>query len=363
MTTVRDIDVSRHWAGLPLLDRLLESSYPLTSQEVTRILGARSSKGVGSVLKPTRATLGRAGIRFEEAVRRRTVQRRTVWTAGKRIRQARHVLDIERRRFARAPRGLAVLTEEPEPTYRGPILVLRALKTWGAVYRVDGGMAELDCLLDDELFGPVSDKTHWRVGEVFIERIEPAETGSESSVPTGYEENGLWVRGEYDHAHPQVAGAIGTGRSPTTIAYIGEAAWVERRMPLIDATRQADAVRISEGYLSRGEQTGWRVVDRDRCFRYVSWISAGPDWSARRSAPPLRMRLRCWYDVVIELPRGRRVVLREEGLRGDEVRTASRAIERWRTTREEHAGRLVSVRDIRISRKQPRPTPPEQSDS
>ena len=247
VTTFRDIDISRHWAGLPLLDRLLEGSEPLTSQEVARLLGARSIKGIGSVLRPTRATLERAGIRFDEAVRRRIVQRQTVWTAGKRIHQARHVLDIERRRFARAPRGLAVLAEEPEPDYRGPVLVLRALKTWGDSYRVDGGMAELDCLLGDELFDPVADKTHWRVGEVFIERIEPAETDTKISVPPGYEENGIWVRGEYDYAHPHVAGAIGTGRSSTMIAFIGEAAWVERRMPLINAARQAEAVRIREG--------------------------------------------------------------------------------------------------------------------
>lgn len=357
------MDSSRHWAGLPLLDRLLGGNEFLTSQEVARIVGARSIKGVGSVLKPTRATLERAGIRLEEAVRRRKMQRRTVWTAGKRIRQARHVLNIERQRFARGPRRLVVPTGEPEPDYRGPILIIRALKVWGDVYQIDGGMTELDCLIDDEFLGPVADETDWRVGEVFVERIEPAESGTEIPVPIGYEENGIWVRGEYDYAHSQVAGAIGTGRFPTMFAYVGEAAWVERRMPLVDAARQVDAIRISEGFLSRGNKTGWHVVNQDQRFRHVWWMSSRADWNARRSAPPLRMRLRCWYDVVIELLGGRRVVLHEEGLRGDEGRTASRAIARWRATRDEPAGRLVSVRDIRISKKQPRPIPPAQSNS
>ena len=222
-------------------------------------------------------------------------------------------------------------------------------------------MAELDCLLDDEFFDSVGNETHWYVGEVFIERIEPGETEPEILVPLGYEENGIWVRGDHDHAHPRVAGAIGTGRSSTMVAFIGEATWIERRMPLIDAARQTDAVRISEGYVSRGEEAGWRAVDENRYFRYVSWIGARGDYKAPRSAPPLRMRLRCWHDVVIELPRGRRVVLREEGLRGDDERTASRAIERWRTSRGEYAARLVTVRDIRISKRQPRPMLPKQS--
>ena len=360
VTTIPHTDISRHWAGLSVLDRLCESSEPLPSQDVARILGARSTKGVGSVLRPTRDTLARAGMRFDEAVSRRSLRRRTVWTAGKRILQARHVLEIERRRWlAPMPGELGVLTDEPARSYRGPVLVLRALKLSGGMFRVDGGMAELDWLLDEETLDPVAEATYWRVGELFVDRIEPAETTTDISVPTGYEENGIWVRGDYDYAHPRVAGAIGTGRSPTIFTHIGEATWLERRMPLVNAKQQVDAVRTEGGHLSGGRKTSWRVVEQDRRFRYVNWISAGPDLRAHTSAPPLRMRLRCWYDVVLELPRGKRVVLHEEGLRGDEGRTASRAIARWRKIREESASRLVSVRDIRISRKQPRPMLPE----
>ena len=360
MTTIQDIDTSRHWAGLSVLDRLCESGEPLPSQDVARILGARSTKGVGSVLRPTRDTLVRAGIRFDEAVSRRSVRRRTVWTAGKRIHQARHVLEIERRRWlARTPGEHRALTGEPAPSYRVPILVLRALKLSGDLYRVDGGMGELDWLLDQEMFEPSAEETFWNVGEVFIDRIEPAETVTEIPVPTGYEENGIWVRGKYDYAYPRVAGAIGTGRSPTIFTNIGTATWLERRMPLVDAKQQVDAVRSEGGFVSDRRKTSWRAVDQGQRFRYVNWISARPDLRTHTSAPPLRMRLRCWYDVVIEPPGGKRIVLHEEGLRGDEGRTASRAIARWRRIRGESAGRLVNVRDIRISRKQPRPMPPK----
>ena len=60
----------------------------------------------------------------------------------------------------------------------------------------------------------------------------------------------------------------------------------------------------------------------------MSWIGTrgldGP-----RRAPPLRMRLRCWYEVVIGAEKVGRIVLREEGLRGDDAPTTSRAIRRW----------------------------------
>ena len=131
------------WAGLPLLDRLVESGEALASEEVARIVGTGSVKGIGSALRPTGDTLARSGIRFEEAVRRRTVRRRSVWTAGDRIRQARHVLDMERRFFTDPCDGHDPLTADPEMDWRGPVLVLRSLRSSGGVFRIDGGMAEL----------------------------------------------------------------------------------------------------------------------------------------------------------------------------------------------------------------------------
>ena len=72
----------------------------------------------------------------------------------------------------------------------------------------------------------------------------------------------------------------------------------------------------------------WRHIEEEVCFLYVSWIGTrgldGP-----RRAPPLRMRLRCWYEVVIGAEKVGRIVLREEGLRGDDAPTTSRAIRRW----------------------------------
>ena len=196
-----EFDVARYWAGLGLLERLSEIGAALTSEDVHASLGTRSVKGIGAALSGTRDSLGESGIRLDEAVRRRQVRGRTIWTAGPRLRQARHALEHVRRR---------------------------------------------------------------------------------------------WTR------------------------------------------------------LERRERHG---------FRYVNWIGArglnGP-----RSAPPLRMRLRCWYEVVIETARRKRTVLREEGLRGDDACTATRAIDRWRKAQVQRATEPVEVREIRIAKSQPRPMPP-----
>ena len=176
-------------------------------------------------------------------------------------------------------------------------------------------------------------------------------------VPDGYAENGIWVRGEHDHADSYVPGAIGTGRWPNLTAWVGEATWVERRIALVDACRQVARVRAESWFrLSEDDAKRWQSVAPERYFRYVNWVGArgldGPAYT-----PPLRMRLRCWYDVVIETKNGKRIVLREEGLRGDDERTVSRAIARWRKQREKGADEPAAVREIRISRKQPRPMP------
>ena len=110
------------------------------------------------------------------------------------------------------------------------------------------------------------------------------------------------------------------------IAWVGEASWVERRIALVDVQRQVAKVRAESRHALSGEAMEcWRNAEIGTQFRYVSWIGArgldGP-----RRAPPLRMRLRCWYDVVTVTASGKRIVLREEGLRGDDARTTSRAI-------------------------------------
>ncbi len=101
---------------------------------------------------------------------------------------------------------------------------------------------------------------------------------------------------------------------------------------------------VAEGFMGGRRPAAWHTVEPGRCFRYVNWISARAEWKARRSTPPLRMRLRCWYDVEIELPGSRRMVLHEEGRRGE-----SRGLP---------PGHPVRVRRIRMPRKQPRPMSP-----
>ena len=67
----------------------------------------------------------------------------------------------------------------------------------------------------------------------------------------------------------------------------------------MDAVQQVEKVRVEDWLLPKGHKRWWQDVDEEDCFRYVHWIGArglaGP-----RSAPSLRMRLRCWYEIVIE---------------------------------------------------------------
>ena len=228
------------------------------------------------------------------------------------------------------------------------------------MYRIEGAMAELDAILEDE-WSEIEDEGLESIGEIFIDRIELGHDACGQPVPEGYGENGIWVRGAYDYAQPRVAGAIGSGRYSTMIAWIGEATWVEHRIALVDAVRQVEEVR-AEGWwlLPREPRRRWQDIDEEKCFRYVNWIGArgltGP-----RSAPPLRMRLRCWYEIVIETEKRKRIVLREKGLRGDDARTVARAIDRWRKAPKKHANRLVVVREVRIAKSQPRPMAPRET--
>ena len=322
--------------------------------EVAALLGTRNVKGIGAALSGTRNTLSAAGIRMDEAAIRRTVRGRSVWTGGARIRQAMHVLEQERYRWTGGDGREDVPIEDARPEDPGPVLVLRALKSRGNVYRIDGGMAELDEILEDDRFeiGGARGKS---IGEIFVAGIEPGSDGREHPVPDGYKENGIWVRGEHDYAEPRVAGAIGTGIWSTMIAWVGEATWVERRIAFVDARRQVAKVRAENSRSLSGDVIErWQDIEPEYRFRFVSWIGArgldGP-----RHAPPLRMRLRCWHEVVIRMAKGRRIVLREEGLRGDDARTTSRAIGRWRELEGKGAREPVAVREFRIAKWQPRP--------
>ena len=219
-------EVARYWAGLPLLVRLSEAGTELSSGEVGALLGTRSVKGIGAALSGTRDTLFAAGIRMDEAAIRRTVRGRSVWTGGPRIRQAIHVLEQERYLWTESGGRDVVTIEDARSGDPGPVLVLGALKSRGNVYRIDGGMAELDEILEDGRF-ETGDARRESIREIFVARIEPGKDGREHPVPDGYGENGIWVRGEHDYAEPRVAGAIGTGIWSTMIALVGVATWVE----------------------------------------------------------------------------------------------------------------------------------------
>ena len=343
-----------YWRGLRVLERLADGAPGLASTEVAAILGLRSVKGIGRSLLQTRESLALSGIRFDEAVHRRSVSGRTEWFAGPRIRQARHVLEHQRRFW------LANLDEVPlddvGSAYRGDVLVLRTLTRNGTVYRFDGGMSELDENLDDDWFD--RDEGLWSIGEVFIDRIETAE-GARRPVPEGYGENGIWIRGVDDYADPRVAGAIGTGRNPSMLAWVGNARWIERRIALVDAVRQIQAVRAGRTFLNEERRDGWRDVETGRPFRFVRWVGGLRDRRSPRRAPPVHMRLRCWYEIVISDAKGKRSVLREEGLRGDTARTTDRALDRWRNNRPERRNEMVLVNEVRIAKRQPRPMPPD----
>ena len=344
-------DVEHYWAGLSLLERLSVPGAELSSEDVCSLLGGQSVKGIGAALSGTRGALSVAGIRMDEAVVRKTVRRRSLWTAGPRIRQAMHVLEQERFRWMASRSSEVLPTDDPT----GPALVLRALKSRGDVYRIDGGMAELNEIMKYWSFD-ADDPGTASIGEIFIARIETGDGGQDGMVPDGYGENGIWVRGKHDYAEPRVPGAIGTGTRPVMIAWIGEATWVERRLPLGDMERQVALARAEHSWLMKDTTTHWRDVEPETRFRYVRWIAAlRPGGSAH--TPPLHLRLRCWYEIVISMSTGKRVVLREEGLRGDDARTTSRAIWKWRKRHGKKAGEPMAVQGFRIARKQPRPMP------
>ena len=120
------------------------------------------------------------------------------------------------------------------------------------MYAIDGGIAGLDALLDEEWFEAEADGPG-SVGEIFIDRIEPGREERVRPVPEGYGENGIWVRERHDYANPRVAGAMGTGRHSTLLAWMGEARWFEQRIALVDAVRQVQEMR-AQGRLVRDEQ-------------------------------------------------------------------------------------------------------------
>ena len=340
--------------ALPILTHLATEGEPLSSAAVATMLGTRSVRGIGSALRPTRSVLGMAGIRLDEALTRQHKGRKAQWVGGPRVRQAEHVLRQRDERYERVPRDKTESLAPPHEGYRGPILVLGALVTRGYLYAMDGPLTTLDALLgaDDFILG---EEAYESLGEVFIDRIVPGDNGDAQPVPPGYEENGIWIRGEHDYADPKVAGAIGSGRWARMTAWIGRAWWIERQVMAGNVIEQKIEAGADRWEQAAEGPNGWKRVNDTEHFPFVYWI-AGPNMHGHRSAPPLRMRLRCWREVVIRTADNRAVKLKEEGIRGDDRRTARRAIARWRE--ETSSDEAVEVETVRVARQQPRPRDP-----
>ena len=79
--------------------------------------------------------------------------------------------------------------------------------------------------------------------------------------------------------------------------------------PLNQETEPLETVAARLGIVCTGEIECWIEVDPDERFRYVRWIEPGVRARRRGSAPPLRLRLRCWHDITIETVAGKRVTL------------------------------------------------------
>ena len=340
--------------GLPLLLRLSEAGTELSSIEVARLIGRQELRGIGAALSLTKGVLFDAGIRWDEAVYLRTYRGRSIWTGGPRIRQAIHVLEQARLYWSRVDGLEYIPIEDALPQDPGPVLVLRALKSKGETYRITGGMDELDRALEYGLFD--FDDRHGLINEIFIAGIEPGKDGQEHQIPDGYGENGIWVRGEHDYAATRVPGAMGTGRYPFMQARFCEATWVERRIRFVDARRQVAKVRKENTRALYDKSEHWRDIKQDVCFRYVKWIGKYPS-VGKYHAPPVQMRLRCWYEIVFRTAKGKRTIIREEGLRGDDFRTMSRATERWRRMQGIGPKEPIEIPEIRVAKKQPRPMP------
>ena len=87
--------------GLDLLERLAATPDGIGTDEVSLILGLKSSKGIGSPLRGTRTEIESQGIRSEHVVVRTPRSRGpgSTWMAGPRIDHALHVLRRTRMRI------------------------------------------------------------------------------------------------------------------------------------------------------------------------------------------------------------------------------------------------------------------------
>lgn len=346
---------ARYRPGLELLARLPETGSALSGEEASDILGMRTVKGIGAAFSGTGMSLEGAGIRPDEAVGRRTVRGGLPWAAGPRLRQTRHVLERTRRYWIEGACEEVPL-EEPRTGDMRPVPVLRALGSRGTAYRFHGSPAELAASLDGSLLD-IPDDDIGSIGETFVRRIKPGRDGGRAS--------GLRkLRGEREPGSRRARLRSALGRRNARQRAVSAAERVDRRsapgarrIALVAAANQVGAVCAWRGRFPGRGHPGWREVGDGTRIRHVERVGAhDPDglWSA----PPLQTRLGCWYEVRIRAG-GKSIVLREEGLRGDDARTATRSIARWRAS--DLSPATVPVGDVRIAGKQPRPLSPRRT--
>ena len=307
--------------------------------------------GIASRLQRSKNEIEKAGLRFEDAATRRTRRGRTVWSAGPRLPQARRLLRLRRQSDPNSGWADNVALGDIAPGDPRPVLVVRTLARRGKIHLFQT-LSELDAVIDD----PELDLSRDSIGfllpeEIFIHRIEPGADGRAIAIPQGYGENGVWVRGTLDRHILHDGMSAGAG-----YAYIQECAWFERRITLMDAQRQVDKLH-ARTMAAREELARWTRLDDVARYRHAQLI-AFESYEDVFSAPPLHMRLRCWREVLIEPAGGTPVRLTEEGLRGDDERTATRAIERWRAQAPARADVPITVRSVAIAKRQSRPMPP-----
>ena len=111
--------------------------------EVGALLGTRSVKGIGAALSGNEGHAVRGGHPDGRGGNPTDGARPECLTGGPRIRQAIHVLEQERYLWTESGGRDDIPIKDARPEDPGPVLVLRALKSRGNVYRIDGGMAEL----------------------------------------------------------------------------------------------------------------------------------------------------------------------------------------------------------------------------
>ena len=342
--------------GVRVLERLRARSAPIDRDEMLKLLAATDGHQINATLTAMFAMLGNeGGMQSGEAVQRHGEGKKSQWSAGPRCAQARHIAKMHHDAWWDKSKERGTITDVA-PSEPGPKLVLRTRFGEGEIVEFDGGREALAEALDDD--GLTDRAQRWMTPqETFIERIERSGHPREREVPQGYGEHGIWIRGKHDHEAAEVPEELLEQGGRTLYAYVQRGFTAERTIALIDAARQTDEVRRRS--MGRLEVSAWwRRVENPNPQQHVCWISTGP-YARPRWAPPFEMRARCWREVTIVGAANRaRTTITVEGMRGEDARTARRAITQWRSEDAARSKVTVETEPMQTSEGQPRPTDP-----